>query len=113
MAISFNAIGRTDVSFADAGTAQAGKVCKVTANGTVGACAEADNFCGVVREVRAGVAAVTMAGYVELPYSGAAPAVGYQTLAADGAGGVKLATGGRNLLVVQTDSAAKTVGVFL
>ena len=55
-----------------------------------------------------------MSGFVELPYSGEAPAVGYQTLAADGAGGVKTVTaGGRSLLVVMVDSANETVGVFL
>ncbi len=114
MAISFHAIGQTDVSFLDAGSAKAGQVCKLTENGTVGACAAGEAFCGVVREARAGVAAVTMRGYVELPYSATAPGVGYQMLAADGTGGVKSVTsGGRSLLVVQTDSAAGTVGVFL
>lgn len=114
MAISFNAIGEAHVSFSAAESAEAGKVCKLTANGTVGACAAGESFCGVVTDVRAGVAAVKMAGYTELPYSGTAPSVGYQTLAADSAGGVKtVTTGGRSLLVVQVDSANSTVGVFL
>ena len=114
MAISFNAIGQAHVSFSAAESAQAGKVCRLTENGTVGACEAGDSFCGVVTEVRCGVAAVTMSGFVELPYSGEAPAVGYQTLAADGAGGVKTVTaGGRSLLVVMVDSANETVGVFL
>lgn len=114
MAISFNAIGQAHVSFSAAESAAAGKVCKLTANGTVGACASGDSFFGVVTDVRAGVAAVMMSGYAELPYSGTAPSVGYQTLAADGSGGVKtVTTGGRSLLVVQVDSANATVGVFL
>ncbi len=114
MAISFNAIGQSHVSFSAAESAKAGQVCKLTANGTVGACAEGESFCGVVTDVRGGVAAVTMSGFVELPYTGTAPAVGYQTLAADSAGGVKtVTTGGRSLLVVQVDSANGTVGVFL
>lgn len=114
MAISFNAIGQTHVSFAAASSAKAGQVCKMTANATVGACAAGESFCGVVTDVRGGVAAVTTAGYAELKYTGTAPSVGYQTLAADGAGGVKTATtGGRSLLVVQVDSANETVGVFL
>lgn len=114
MEISFNAIGQVHVSFAAAESAQAGQVCKLTVNATVGACAAGDSFCGVVTDVRGGVAAVTTAGYVELKYTGTAPAVGYQALAADGAGGVKtVTTGGRSLLVVMVDSTNETVGVFL
>ncbi len=114
MAISFNAIGQTHVSFSAAETAQAGAVCKLAANATVDACAAGESFCGVVADVRGGVAAVTMAGYVELKYTGTAPTVGYQTLAADGAGGVKtVTTGGRSLLVVTVDSTNETVGIFL
>ena len=46
MAISFNAIGQAHVSFSAAESAQAGKVCKLTENGTVGACEAGDSFCG-------------------------------------------------------------------
>ena len=46
MAISFEAIGQKMVTFA-AGTGLAeGKVCKISANGTVGPCSE-EGFCGV------------------------------------------------------------------
>ena len=43
-------------------------------------------------------------------YSGeSAPALGWSTLAADGAGGVKTAAEGRSFLVVDVDESGKTV----
>lgn len=115
MAISFEAIDGQYVTFAAAADAAKDAVCKITANGTVGACDDGDAFCGVCEELRGGAAAVQMGGYAELRYSGdTAPALGYVALAADGTGGVKAATsGGRSCLVVRVDSTGKTVGVFL
>lgn len=115
MAISFKAIGQQQVSFLAASTAEAGKVCKMSASGTVDVCAAGDTFCGMITSVRSGIACVSLAGYMELPYSGDdAPAVGYSNLAADGAGGVKaVKTGGRSLLVVSVDSTNNVIGVFL
>lgn len=48
MAISFEAIAERYVTFLAGNTAAEGKLCKVTANGTVGACAGGDDFCGVI-----------------------------------------------------------------
>ena len=106
MAICFDAIGEKYVTFlASEGTEQ-GTVCKLSANDTVGGCGENDVFCGC--------AAVVMGGYVELPYTGTAPAVGYALLAADGKGGVRTAaSGGRSCLVVHVDTAEKKIGLFL
>lgn len=112
--IAFNEVGTRIVSFlADSGL-QTGEVCKLTANGTVGSCDEDDSFIGVVSSIRAGVAGVVMAGYVELPYSGAsAPSLGEEILAADGEGGVAAAEAGKTCLVVTVDTTAKTVGLML
>ena len=85
MSISFKGIGDQYVTFSAAGTA----------------------------ELRFGTAGVTMGGYVELHYTGAAPTVGYTALAADGSGGVKVLEGGREYLVVSVDTEAQTVGLFL
>lgn len=114
MAICFDAIGEKYVTFlASEGTEQ-GTVCKLSANDTVGGCGENDVFCGVAAEVKNGCAAVVMGGYVELPYTGTAPAVGYALLAADGKGGVcTAASGGRSCLVVHVDTAEKKIGLFL
>ena len=114
MAICFDAIGEKYTTFLAGETAEAGKVCKVSENDTVDLCTEGEAFCGVIAEVRGGCAAVVTDGYVELPYSGTAPAVGYAALGANAEGGVKSVTsGGRSCLVVHVDTAAMTVGLFL
>ena len=113
MAISFEAIGEKVVTFAAGSGLEAGKVCKVTANGTVGACEENDSFCGVCAQVRGGTASVVMEGYTELSCSGTEPALGYAALAADSEGGVCVKSGGREYLVVKVDAQNHIVGLFL
>ena len=49
MAISFEAIGERMVTFAAGTGLKEGKVCKMTANGTVGACGKDDSFIGSFR----------------------------------------------------------------
>lgn len=79
MAISFEAIGERMVTFAAGTGLKEGKVCKMTANGTVGACGKDDSFIGVVSSVRGGAANVVMGGYVEVSYAGTTtPALGYR-----------------------------------
>jgi hypothetical protein len=73
--------------------ADKGKVCKVSANGTVDVCAAEDNFIGTLDQIdldgRMNAASVQVRGFVEdVPYTGA-PALGLQELVANGAGGVK------------------------
>ena len=110
MNVSFEEIGRLAVTFADGGVA-AGKVCKVSGNGTVAPCADNDKFCGVVEGVRGGHAAVQVAGFVSVACSGTVE-LGYVNLCADGNGGVK-AGEGREYLVVSVDETAKTVIIKL
>lgn len=86
MAISFEAIGQKMVTFA-AGTGLAeGKVCKISANGTVGPCSE-EGFCGVVSQIRGGAAGVILEGYVELSYAGSTAAFARLRDSDDGQGG--------------------------
>ena len=114
MAISFEAIGERMVTFAAGTGLKEGKVCKVTANGTVGACGKDDSFIGVVSSVRGGAANVVMGGYVEVSYAGTtAPALGYAVLATDEDGEVVPATTGRTCLVVSVDAMNKKIGLFL
>ena len=114
MAISFEAIGERMVTFAAGTGLKEGKVCKMTANGTVGACGKDDSFIGVVSSVRGGAANVVMGGYVEVSYAGTtAPALGYAVLATDENGEVVPATTGRMCLVVSVDAASKKIGLFL
>ena len=110
MNVSFEEIGRLAVTFAHSGVS-AGQVCKVAGNGTVAPCADGDKFCGVVEGVRGGHAAVQVAGFVSVGYSGAV-GLGYVNLCANGSGGVKAGTG-REYLVVSVDDAAKTAIIKL
>lgn len=116
MAISFEAIGERLATFAAGTGLTAGKVCKISANGTVGPCSE-EGFCGVVSEVRGGAAGVILDGYVELSYAGTtAPSLGYAVLTTDKAGEVVPAEeggSGRTCLVVRVDTANKKIGLFL
>ncbi len=113
MNISFHGIGQKCATFLST-TAVEGHVVKMSGRGTVGACSAGDSFCGVALCCRDGACTVQVEGFAALHYSGAAPAVGWTVLAADGAGGVKTAeTGGRVHLVVDVDTTAKTVAVKL
>lgn len=116
MAISFEAIGERLATFAAGDGLTAGRVCKISANGTVGPCSE-EGFCGVAAEVRGGMAGVILEGYVELSYAGStAPGLGYAVLTTNKAGEVVPAEAGgtgRTCLVVSVDAANKKIGLFL
>lgn len=94
--VGFRGIGARIVTFLVAVgivAADKGKVCKVSANGTVDLCAAEDNFIGVLDHIdldgRMNSASVQDRGFVEdLPYTGN-PNLGLQELVANGAGGVK------------------------
>ena len=115
MKVSYEGIGRLCATFAGSGLAE-GEPVSVSANGTVAACAEDGEVMGVVAAVSRGkdACSVQVEGFVTLPYSGTAPAVGYRSLAADGDGGVKTAqSSARSRLVVDVDTAAGTVTFLL
>jgi len=101
MKVCFEDIGHISATFA-AESGESGKVCKVCGNGAVALCADGEAFCGVMESVRKGFAGVQLHGFVTLPYTGTAPALGYQALVADANGGIK--TGGtKEYLVVCVD----------
>ena len=66
-------------------------------------------FCGIVSNIRNGLASVIMSGYVETAYSGSAPTLGYTKLAM-GEGGVEYSASGRNVTVISVDENTRTVG---
>ena len=86
---------------------------KLSANATVAKCAAGDNFAGVCIKADDSFADVKTAGYVELGYTGSAPAVGYAKLTAAGADKVKTADTGREYLVIKVDSSAAVVGFIM
>ena len=97
MNVSYEGIGQWAATFACSGVSE-GQAVKVSGNGTVAACAENGGFDGVVL----------------VSYSGTAPTAGWNTLAADGKGGVTVVSeGGRSYLAVEADTAAKTVTIVL
>ncbi len=118
MTVSFNGWKENAATFEAEDGLNPGDVVKVSGNGQVSACGAGEKFAGVVLSNRGGFAAVQLAGYAEVAYSGTAPTVGYQFLCADGNGGMKKAdseavTAGRELLVVSVDTTGETAGILL
>ena len=82
----------------------------VTANGKVAAANGA--FCGVCTNVRNGYAAVQMTGYATIPYT-SQPSVGYSKLSAASGKITADNENGREYLVIDVDTTAKTAGIML
>lgn len=113
MNVAFHGIGQTMATFRVEEALEKEQVVKVTENGTVGPCREGEAFCGVALPGRGDLAAVVLRGFVTLPYSGAAPALGRVTLAADGQGGVMAGDSGVSALVVEVDTDNLTAVIYL
>lgn len=115
MSISFGGIGEYAATFYNnsAAPAAAAKAVKISGNGEVSACSDGDAFAGVCISAGAEFAAVQLRGFVKLPYSGTAPALGFSKLLADADGGIKADTSGREYLIVEVDTSAKAAGLFL
>ena len=93
MDICFEGVGQVAATFQVVGEVQPGMAVALTDYGTVGLGADGDTPCGVVLGgVRGGAAAVQISGVAKTGYSGTAPAAGWQELACDGEGGVKVVT---------------------
>ena len=113
MSVSFEGVGQVCATFLG-GKLTEGHVVKMTGNGTVGACAADDAFCGAAVCCKDDACTVQVGGFVTVGYTGTAPGVGWKALAADGKGGVKTAgTDGVNCLVTDVDTTAKTVTILL
>ena len=118
---SFEGIGQWAATFAcaeaeeEAAKVTEGAVVKMAANGTVGLCAGGEAFCGMVPSAGrdGGACTVALGGMVTAGYTGAAPALGWSGLSADGSGGVKADAAGRARLVVDVDTDGQTVTFVL
>ena len=104
MKVCFEDIGHMSATFA-ADNGEAGMVCKIIENGKVAPCGAGEKFCGVMEQIRKGFAGVQLKGFATVPFTGSAPALGYNELAANGEGGIQVAAGGRQHLVVWVDEA--------
>lgn len=107
MSVSFGGFHNETATFRTENEIAKGTPVKITANGTVSACAEGDSFCGILANGDSAYAAVQIYGEVTAKFSGTAPALGYTKLAA-GKDGVKGGSG-REYLVVSVDETAGTV----
>ena len=112
MNISYEGIGYLAITMR-AGTGKVGWPCQFDASGRAMQCANGNNICGVVEAVGDGVTAVQVEGFVKLPYTGTAPALGYTKLVGNGSSGVMRADDGMQHLVVSVDEAAGKIIVEL
>lgn len=111
MNVSFNGYNEGVLTFEAESGVTVGTPVTMSGNGKVKAAQNAV-FCGVCINSRNGYAGVQINGYVTVEYSGTL-SVGYNKLvSADGK--VKAdTTNGREILVVDVDSTAKTAGIIL
>lgn len=108
MSVSFGGLLESTATFKTASAIDAGKLVKMSANGTVSACADGDKFCGYVVSSDSSYAAIQLKGIVTVSYTGTAPSVGFAALVSNGTG-VKASNSGREHLVISVDSTAGTV----
>ena len=114
MSVSFKGINEQVVTFKTEEELAVGTLVTVSDNGTVGPCAANGKIVGVVVSSRESIAAVQISGFVTLPYSGSAPALGVTAIAAASDTKIKAdATNGKLVTVVETDTAALTAGILL
>ena len=112
--VSFEGIGEVAATFLCGDGVEAGDVVKVTANGTVGACAAGEKFAGVALTVDGGHSAVQVEGLAKVKLGEShGVSVGWNHLLADGSGGVKKDSAqtptGREHLVIAVDSDGAVV----
>lgn len=116
MSVAFNGTETMVLTF-KVGTAATGGLVGMSENNTVETAADGSAPVGIVLNQRSGHAAVQVRGYAELGYSGtSAPALGFQTLVADGTGKLRLAAStetGKQCLVVNCNTTDKMLGLFL
>lgn len=112
MSVSFQGTQEVVMSF-EAGSVTVGAPVAISNNNQVSDATDGQLPVGVALHVRQGIAAVQMKGYLELPYSGTVPSLGWSRFVADGLGGVKTAADGLACLIVNVDSATQTVGLYL
>ena len=117
--ISYEDIGAVTATFAVSGEVKGGQVVKVSASRTVAPCTAGDKFCGVALSNENGCAGVQVKGFCPVAVTGSID-LGWNVLAADGAGGVQTATAGAEespsgveCLVVSTDTAGKRAVICL
>ncbi len=100
MNVSFNGFNKNVLTFMSDSDIPVGRPVKMSDNGKVGPCETGDEFIGIAVDSKMGYTSVQMTGYTKLPCTDTI-AVGYNTIAADGNGGVCTSENGRKMLVVE------------
>lgn len=113
MKVASDGYGEKLVTFGATEGTLAGVSVMMGANGAAAPCAAGEALCGVVVNVRGGFAAVQLAGYVRLPYTGTTSAIDYQTFAGDDVGKIETDATGWQFLVADMDTPAAICGVIL
>ncbi len=116
MSVAFDGMDNLVVTFRCSGTVEAGSPRHPQRQRHGGRRGTGKVPIGVLLQKRGNYAAVQIRGYVTLPYTGTAPALGWQELVTNGSQGLRTVTtgeAGKACLVVRVDAATSTLGLFL
>ncbi len=113
MSISFQELAQDCVSFQAFNNMQVNNLCCMHANDMVKVCVDGAPIHGQVINSRAGVVSTVVRGFITTGYSGTAPTIGFCPLVASGSKTVKVSEGAKEYLVVNVDTANKTVCFML
>lgn len=111
--VSMEGIGNQTITFCFDREPTPGYPCAMLSNNRICDATADTAFIGVTQRNYNGYASIQTAGYVELPYTGTVPALGWATLVSAGDGAVKTAETGTRCLVVMVDKKSSKVGLFL
>lgn len=112
--VSFKGFDEKILTFKNGGISTGYPVC-VNADSSVHDAGASAEFIGICFDRNSNeYVNVQVSGYIELPYTGSAPATGYTALVSDGNGGIKVLSSGKVLYkVIKVDTVNKIVGIIL
>lgn len=114
MRVGFKGFKEQVLTFLAESEIEAGYPVTIADTGLISNSAADDEFIGVATQSGDKFAPVMVNGYTILTYSSGTPECGWQYLTADGSGGVKIASSGKQArLVVEIDTDNSTIGVIL
>ena len=90
-----------------------GNVVTITENFKCSAAADGDSLLGILVNSRGKIASVQIMGFAKVKYTGTAPTLGVAGVAADGNGGIKVSSNGRQVLVISVNTDKNTAEIIL
>ncbi|MBQ8764040.1 MAG: hypothetical protein IJZ07_08050 [Clostridia bacterium] len=109
MSVSFSGFNNNTLTFKCSVAIDKGTPVMIYKSSTVIECNDGESFHGIVVDSDSKYASVQVRGVVKMPYTGTAPATGYNSLGADGNGGVKLSTSSVKYLILDVDETENIV----